>query len=132
MTWSDDDQVMADLRNWLVDQGFVVLSDQLSDSFGNQVVEMARPIGIRLVRDRDQWAIDLLGPMAIGHQWTFGSSRTLARAGRAYPPPSRASSCERTSPTSSAARQLGINQAQAGDIGGQSAMTTSLRCRRCG
>ena len=62
MTWTDDDQAMAELRNWLVEHGFVVVSDRLSDSFGDQVVEMARPIGIRLVRDRDQWAIDILGP----------------------------------------------------------------------
>jgi hypothetical protein len=63
MTWSDDDQEMAELRNWLVEQGFVVLSDQYDpDHFGNQIVEMARPVGIRLVRDRDQWRIDLLGP----------------------------------------------------------------------
>jgi hypothetical protein len=63
MTWSDDDQVMAELRNWLVEQGYVVLSDQYDpDHFGNQIVEMARPVGIRLVRDRDQWWIDLLGP----------------------------------------------------------------------
>jgi hypothetical protein len=39
------------------------LSDRYdSDYFGNQVVEMARPVGIRLVRDRDRWGIDLLGP----------------------------------------------------------------------
>jgi thiazole synthase ThiGH ThiG subunit len=25
MTWTPDDQEMAELRNWLVDQGFVVL-----------------------------------------------------------------------------------------------------------
>jgi hypothetical protein len=62
MTWTDDDQEMAELRTWLVEQGFVVLSDQLSQGFGDQIVEMARPMGIRLVRDRDQWAIDLLGP----------------------------------------------------------------------
>lgn len=62
MTWTDDDQEIAELRRWLVEQGFVVLSDQLSQSFGDQIVEMARPMGIRLVRDRDQWAIDLLGP----------------------------------------------------------------------
>jgi hypothetical protein len=62
MTWTDDDQQMAELRNWLIEEGFVVLSDELSDSFGDQVVEMARPIAVRLVRDRDQWAIDLLGP----------------------------------------------------------------------
>ncbi|MDF2734383.1 MAG: hypothetical protein K0S97_1006 [Chloroflexota bacterium] len=62
MTWTDDDQVMAELRNWLVEQGLVVLSDTYDpDHFGNQIVELARPIGIRLVRDRDQWRIDILG-----------------------------------------------------------------------
>ena len=63
MAWSDDDKVMADLRNWLGEQGFVVFSDDYDpDHFGNQVVKMARPVGIRLVRDRGQWWIDLLGP----------------------------------------------------------------------
>ncbi len=63
MAWTDDDKVMADLRNWLSEQGFVVLSDHYdSDHFGNQVVEMARPLGIRLVRDRDKWWVDVLGP----------------------------------------------------------------------
>lgn len=63
MTWGNDDREMAELRSWLVEQGFVVLSDQYdSDHFGNQIVEMARPVGIRLVRDRGQWRIDLLGP----------------------------------------------------------------------
>jgi hypothetical protein len=28
MTWTPDDKVMADLRNWLIDQGFVVPMDQ--------------------------------------------------------------------------------------------------------
>ena len=54
---------MAELRNWLVEQGFVVLSDRYDpEHFGDQIVQLARPIGIQLVRDRDQWGIYLSGP----------------------------------------------------------------------
>jgi hypothetical protein len=68
MAWSDEDKVIADLRIWLVERGFVVLSDEYDpDHFGNQIVEMARPIGIRLVRDRDEWRIDVLG---LGGAWS--------------------------------------------------------------
>jgi hypothetical protein len=61
--WTDDDALFAELREWLIGQGFVVLSDQYSpDSFGNQVVTLARPIGVRLARDRGQWSVYLCGP----------------------------------------------------------------------
>ena len=63
VTWTDDDGVMAELRSWLIEQGFVVLADHYdADSFGNQLVELARPIAVRLVRDRGQWGIDIAGP----------------------------------------------------------------------
>jgi hypothetical protein len=63
MTWTPDDRVMADLRYWLIDQGFTVLSDHYeADLFGNQVVELARPIAVRLIRDRGQWRVEIAGP----------------------------------------------------------------------
>lgn len=63
MTWTDDDGVMAELRSWLVEQGYVVLSDSYdADHFGNQLVELARPIAVRLIRDRGQWGIEIAGP----------------------------------------------------------------------
>jgi hypothetical protein len=66
--WTSDDAVMADLRTWLVGQGFIVLSDRYdAESFGNQEVTLTRPIAVRLVRDRGQWWVDVLG--ADG-QWT--------------------------------------------------------------
>jgi hypothetical protein len=87
MTWSDDDQVMAELRQWLGEQGFVVLSDQFDpDHFGNQFVEMARPVALRLVRDRDQWGIDLMGvdgswsPLDLWLDPTAGSRRVSLSA----------------------------------------------------
>lgn len=62
MTWTTDDNVMAQLREWLVQQGFVVLSDHYNpDSFGNQEVVLARPIAIRLVRDRSEWGVFVAG-----------------------------------------------------------------------
>lgn len=62
VTWTDDDGVMAELRSWLVEQGFVVLSDLYdADHFGNQLVELARPIAVRLIRDRGQWGIEIAG-----------------------------------------------------------------------
>lgn len=60
--WTDDDAVMADLRAWLVEQGFIVVSDRYDpQSFGDQEVTLTRPIAIRLVRDRGQWWVDVLG-----------------------------------------------------------------------
>ena len=60
--WTEDDAVMADLRQWLVDRGFVVLSDHYSpDVFGNQVVTLSRPVGVRLVKDRGDWAVEVCG-----------------------------------------------------------------------
>ena len=60
--WTPDDITMADLRAWLVDRGFAVLSDRYdSESFGNQEVVLARPVAIRLVKDRDQWSVDIAG-----------------------------------------------------------------------
>jgi hypothetical protein len=62
MTLTPDDRVVADLRSWLSDQGFVVLTDTYDiDHFGNQVVELARPIAVRLVRDRSEWGIFIAG-----------------------------------------------------------------------
>jgi hypothetical protein len=53
---------MAELRRWLIDRGFVVLSDEYrSDSFGNQLVTLARPVAFRLVRDRSQWSVEACG-----------------------------------------------------------------------
>jgi hypothetical protein len=64
--WTADDAVMADLRSWLVDRGFVVLSDSYDfEAFGNQQVILTRPVAVRLVRDRGQWWVDVLG--ADGH-----------------------------------------------------------------
>jgi hypothetical protein len=76
--WTADDAILADLRSWLVDQGFAVLDDRYdSEAFGNQIVIFARPIAIRLVRDRSEWGVDLLGPDG---QWTWigywGGART--------------------------------------------------------
>ena len=60
--WTTDDAVMADLRSWLVERGFVVLSDSYDfEAFGNQEVILTRPIAVRLVRDRGQWWVDVLG-----------------------------------------------------------------------
>jgi hypothetical protein len=60
--WAADDSTMADLRTWLVEQGFVVVSDRYdAGSFGDQEVTLTRPVAVRLVRDRDQWRIDVLG-----------------------------------------------------------------------
>lgn len=76
--WTADDSIMADLRAWLVEQGFAVLDDRYDpDSFGNQVVTLARPIAIRLLRDRAEWGVELLGSDG---KWTWlghwGGSRT--------------------------------------------------------
>jgi hypothetical protein len=66
--WSADDAVIADLRTWLVEQGFVVVSDRYdAAAFGDQEIALTRPIAVRLVRDRDQWSIDVLG---VDGQWT--------------------------------------------------------------
>lgn len=71
---------MAELRSWLIEQGFVVLSDRYdADHFGNQVVEMARPIAVRLTRDRDQWGIDIVGPDGV---WSPLLAWVDATAGR--------------------------------------------------
>jgi hypothetical protein len=60
--WTRDDAVMAALRAWLVERGFVVVRDHLTfDSFGDQEVLLTRPIAIRLVRDRGEWLVDVLG-----------------------------------------------------------------------
>jgi hypothetical protein len=60
--WTPDDAAMADLRSWLVERGFVVLSDSYdAESFGNQEVVLTRPIAVRLVRDRGRWWVDVLG-----------------------------------------------------------------------
>ena len=60
--WTDDDALFADLREWLTHQGFVVLSDSYApDSFGNQAVTLARPVAVRLIKDRDQWSVDVCG-----------------------------------------------------------------------
>lgn len=63
MTWrTADDQVMAELRNWLIEQGFVVLADDYhADAFGNQDVTLARPVAIRLVKDRSQSYVEACG-----------------------------------------------------------------------
>ena len=78
--WTADDAVMAELRTWLVERGFVVLSDRYnSASFGNQEVMLTRPIAVRLARDRGQWWVDVLG--ADG-QWTGIHHRREALRGR--------------------------------------------------
>jgi hypothetical protein len=60
--WSADDAAMADLRDRLVEQGYVVLDDRYdADAFGNQVVILARPSAIRLVRDRGEWSVQVMG-----------------------------------------------------------------------
>jgi hypothetical protein len=60
--WTNDDAEFAELRQWLTDAGFVVLADRLSlDTFGDQEVILARPIGLRLVRDRGQWSVEVCG-----------------------------------------------------------------------
>jgi hypothetical protein len=69
---------MADLRSWLLDQGFAILDDRYdSQAFGNQIVTFARPIAVRLVKDRSEWGVELLGPDG---EWTWigywGGSRT--------------------------------------------------------
>jgi hypothetical protein len=72
--WTDDDAAFADLREWLTRQGFVVLLDSYSpDSFGNQAVTLARPIAVRLVRDRGQWSVDICGEDGAWrplHEWS--------------------------------------------------------------
>jgi hypothetical protein len=60
--WTEDDAVMADLRSWLIDRGYVVLSDNYNPAtFGNQAVTFSRPVAIRLGKDRDQWAVQVCG-----------------------------------------------------------------------
>lgn len=60
--WNADDAVMADLRAWLEGRGFTVLSDRYDpNSFGNQEVMLARPVAVRLVRDRGQWWVEVAG-----------------------------------------------------------------------
>lgn len=67
--WTAEDAIMADLRSWLVDQGFAVLDDRYdSEHFGNQVVTFARPLAVRLARDRSEWRVELLGPDG---RWTW-------------------------------------------------------------
>jgi hypothetical protein len=72
--WTNDDALFAELRAWLTGQGFVVLSDQYSaDSFGNQVVTLARPVGVRLARDRGEWSVHLCGSDGVWRpvqEWT--------------------------------------------------------------
>ncbi len=78
--WTADDAVMADLRSWLADRGFVVVRDRYdSESFGNQEVILTRPVAVRLVRDRDEWSVDLMGDDG---QWTRIQSRREALRGR--------------------------------------------------
>ena len=84
MTWIDDDGVMAELRSWLVEQGFVVLSDVYdADHFGNQLVELARPIAVRLIRDRGQWGIEIA---ASGRALAWVDA-TPGRRAEVLPPP---------------------------------------------
>jgi hypothetical protein len=53
---------MADLRAWLQSRGFVVLRDDYDfDAFGNQEVTLARPVAIRLAKDRGQWSVEVAG-----------------------------------------------------------------------
>jgi hypothetical protein len=60
--WTEDDAVIARLRAWLGDRGYATLSDHYHvDSFGNQEVVLARPIAIRLARDRGQWQVEVAG-----------------------------------------------------------------------
>lgn len=60
--WTAGDTVMAELRAWLVERGFIVLRDHYdSASFGNQEVMLTRPIAVRLVRDRGEWRVEVLG-----------------------------------------------------------------------
>lgn len=67
--WTADDAVIADLRSWLVERGFVVVRDHYApEPFGNQEVILTRPIAVRLVRDRNEWRVDLLGGDG---QWTW-------------------------------------------------------------
>ncbi len=75
--WTADDAVIADLRSWLVERGFVVVSDRYdAASFGDQEIALTRPIAVRLVRDRGQWWIDVLaadGRWAGIERWRDGS-----------------------------------------------------------
>ncbi len=76
--WTVDDAVMADLRAWLVERGFTVLSDSYDvASFGNQEVTLARPVAIRLVKDRDQWWVEVAG--ADGRWSSIGRWRDALR-----------------------------------------------------
>jgi hypothetical protein len=62
MTWSHDDATIADLRKWLIEHGFVVVEEQYKpEAFGNQLVTLSRPTAVRLVRDRGDWSIELMG-----------------------------------------------------------------------
>jgi hypothetical protein len=89
--WTDDDATFADLREWLTREGFVVLSDSYSsDSFGNQAVTLARPVAVRLVRDRGQWSVDICGhdgvwrPLhELGHELTGERSGDFSAAAEA-------------------------------------------------
>jgi hypothetical protein len=76
---------MADLRAWLQDRGFVVLSDHYDpEHFGDQVVQLARPLGIRLVRDRGEWSVDVVG--ADGEWIDIHRWRGATRSQRSEPP----------------------------------------------
>jgi hypothetical protein len=59
----DEDEVtIAELRQWLVERGYVVLSDRYEpDAFGNQLITLARPAALRLVKDRGEWAVEVCG-----------------------------------------------------------------------
>lgn len=76
--WTGDDGVIADLRAWLVGRGFVVLSDYYDPaSFGNQEVTIALPAAIRLIKDRDQWRVEIAG--SDGHWRWVGRWRDALR-----------------------------------------------------
>lgn len=76
--WTADDATMAELRAWLVEQGYVVLFDAYDfASFGNQSVTLSRPLAIRLVRDRGRWAVEMIG--ADGHWKWIGQWRAELR-----------------------------------------------------
>src|ERR671931_2245692 len=58
-------QELAELPNWLVNQGFALTEQRdVPQSFGDQIFGFERgPCGVRLVRDRSQWFLEVGRPL---------------------------------------------------------------------
>lgn len=61
---SSDDVVANELRAWLLDRGFVVVSEpSLQEGAGVAMTDLERPpLRVRLVNDRGAWSLEVAGP----------------------------------------------------------------------